>query len=1366
MTVAPESGAQGLEPEDQDALQEILGYLNFSSGKPDAGFQKNLNRWHERLSARSPWAEFRRLLLDELDRLHETSPAFANSDQAAHVIPLVFDEVWPAYRRHHADLLFHLNDTDFEQPFLLARLFETVLAQGGPWTEGDRLVGCSLDRLNDFIGHRPVAILENEQKMEPYNHERFRPIPLCICGAGTAVGKYHDLIARTIELFGETPSDILVSSHFDLAQLDELALDPRAYDHTLPSNKRTNYIFGEWDPHLIDTKGRYRRFVIRQIILDSLLEWIDNAKGPYEDALYDASAVLCGTVLMASAISGSGPDTHDSSVTLTSLLPVVARQRDAFYARLQQNTSGERAKRLARQAKRTRQPFGHVRQRLNLYLAGYGARQMEYRHLAILFARMGQADAARERALSIPSASVRFECEIQWRITAAHQQLDRGALLEASRLAEETEDLLHRGIQCGAIVDPWNILGFQGQFPLFSVREDSIPDQRIETLLDLMERIFGVYSRAISEAAVRGEADLTQLLSDRFRALAQYWDQFAAHAVEDLPKVLGQESWESATHVSNALSEWRAAGEAAGDISFWRGHVERFQSPKAYAEVVDVLLDHGDHVAAMGLLMQWLNQADHVALEAGPYSIHAQLLRWMRHVTGSAEDGTSHPCDWKTLSRLFDYLEANAGEYWSVPALEDAANREPPPAEGSRPSETNRPAGHDLFDEPDADDSEDQLFRAAYDGVVFRDSALDGQRGDLFDGNYAADDSELEFICRAIEPRVKFLMTLALLWQIAGSALAVEASEDDPDGDDSGAADTDQRTEAILRWRRRVHDLQDELMQLTRSIWKREIALPSGEHDSNVEYDLNLQTKFYLLHNLITTHVNCRTAERHLLCCLPPKVFERELPHDERLMIRAHRAIMRRDISSVRRSLPSLTRELSGKSLLYVPLDEGGPPDEIAAVRMIQTEVRFLLSHLPRLGMLAETWHVLKTSQRMEKASRPTGTVVSEFDRLFRSALRHSLECVVHATVDTSPTQDPAVAQDGPASSLPDNDLIDLVTVLVEHYLELWLKHSRTMRLSTVEALDDGEFWMEVKEFIGDYGADLFHAKMLTLGNVRAILHNGIEWFLDYLEDTEDPLHPIGLLEAVELEAVDFDDVVDMLEVIYGSVVDKFDRFLEYNTTTTQSDYGEMFYHLLDFLRMEAAYDRDAWNCLPYGIAHTVLSSSKQTVASRIWETLVEVRTRDMADKHLAALRKLERRSGIRLPIVADRLNERLVRPLAVNRMLALIPQAMEDARRNQGASEAFEALRKEIDEYLTHTSGSGVDVADWLQNLEREVNRHDPGVPPTHHAAEFVVTIPQVSLSGKQLRQQMKDWNRPLGRKTTTRKKSSPRKGTRKKKD
>ena len=40
-----------------------------------------------------------------------------------------------------------------------------------------------------------------------------------------------------------------------------------------------------------------------------------------DELMLEAAAVLCGTMLMASGTSGNGPDSHDSSTTLSTLLP-------------------------------------------------------------------------------------------------------------------------------------------------------------------------------------------------------------------------------------------------------------------------------------------------------------------------------------------------------------------------------------------------------------------------------------------------------------------------------------------------------------------------------------------------------------------------------------------------------------------------------------------------------------------------------------------------------------------------------------------------------------------------------------------------------------------------------------------------------------------------------------------------------------------------------------------------------------------------------------------------------------------------------------------------------------------------------------
>src|SRR5262245_20233758 len=152
--------------------------------------------------------------------------------------------------------------------------------------------------------------------------------------------------------------------------MDELAFDPRAYDHGHPVNRRPNYVFGEWDPHLIDNKGHYRRFVVRHLSLEALLSRLDQAGAPpAEEVLVEAGAVLAGTILMASGVCGSGPETHDSSVTLAGLLPRIARNLDVFYATLLEKMPGPHGDRLRLEAQVTRQPFGGVRQYLNHFMA-------------------------------------------------------------------------------------------------------------------------------------------------------------------------------------------------------------------------------------------------------------------------------------------------------------------------------------------------------------------------------------------------------------------------------------------------------------------------------------------------------------------------------------------------------------------------------------------------------------------------------------------------------------------------------------------------------------------------------------------------------------------------------------------------------------------------------------------------------------------------------------------------------------------------------------------------------------------------------------------------------------------------------------
>ncbi|MCA8999400.1 MAG: hypothetical protein KDA80_20565, partial [Planctomycetaceae bacterium] len=1231
----------------------------------------------------------------------------------------------------HQDLLFHVAEEEFDHPYFYGVLLEATLLQGGPWTETERIVAGAIRHLNDYVGYRPLAVLENDQKTEVYSHERFRPIPLFIAGAGVGAGRYEDLLQQTFEFLRQAPDDLLYDAYFDQDRLEELAIDLRAYDHLHPVNKRTNYLFGEWDPHRIDNQGYYRRFIIRKIILDSLQDWIEDksVRIPKAEKLFDAAAALCGTMVMASSISGAGPSTHDSTISLTSLLPIVARRRDEFYARVMESVSGDRRARLLKEQEKTQQPFGHIRQYLNMKLAGYGARQVQHRELAHLYAMLGYQGASREQALSIPAASTRIETEIECVLSGVHQALREGDVSAAFDELKVVPQLLKRGIECGALVDPWNMLGFQGQFPLFTSREDSIPDNRVETLLSLMEQIFTAFSRTLGDAAAKGLPALREQISVLHQNVAEWWDRYGSDVIADLPDVSGQESWESATHVSSVLTEWQQAGEAAGDIGFWREHVERFQSAQSYALVVDALLRRGDEVAAMGLLMQWASQLDEVGFECPHHSIFSQLIRWMKLVAGRELPPEDVGTLLGQIRRMFDFLEANAEEWWRVPnygRVVDSAKSLPSDELEFGESEEGG------FEEPD-EEEEDAVFGAAYDGVVFRDSADDGNWGEMVDGNSPFSNTEFEAINRQLEPRLKFLNAVGQLWQMAAAKFAAEMYR----GVDDWMSD-DHIIGALSGWHRQAQRWQIDLAELMESVWDHEISESSGDHDSNVEYDIQLQVKYYVLHQVISTLICLRNAERLLNGIIPEHVDIPRGTEQDRQLARLYRSVIQRDVEQVRGLMPQMLSRLSRNPLLYIPLENGGEPGQILRIQALQSIVRFLLRELPRLGLLRETWHVLLTAYRMERKWRPRGQAITEFDRLFSIALRSTLDALVVSAKRWNGDKEIAA-----------EDLIEAIGQVLDPYQWLWAEHSRTMRISAVDAIRRESEWQDIRDFVEKYGGDFFNANNLTLGNVRAILHSGVDWFLDYLEVESDPLHPIKLLDDIDAGIVDREEAEWALEQVYSIVVDRFDRFLEYNTTTTQSDYGEMIYCLLDFLRLEAAYDRDAWNLTPLVLVHEVLVRNGMMEGAEVWESTFEMQTADVADQHLKDLRRLQKKYGMRMPTIVDQFNERFVKPLAVNRILALVHQAAEDARAGSHEdSPAFHNLHEQVDDYLEDSWGSGVDLPEWLRLLEKEVvdaiQPEEGGRPGTEAELEIL----PVPVSKAQFRDQVRIWRSSLSAK------------------
>lgn len=1307
-----------LEPMDRELIDHILGYLNFSSGASDPQFLANLNVLFAHCSGDGPaWRLALERLEEELPRLSGRSATFADAGQAHAVLRLLGGGLLPAYREFHTDLLFHQAEEALFGAFFVGRACEAILQQGAPWDESARIVPGALARLNDYIGHRPVAVLET-RRHEPYPHEWVRPVPLYIEGAGVEFGRYHDVVTHALAILRATDEYILRAAQFDPASLEELAFDPRAYDFDHPVNKRPNYHFGQWDPHRIDNEGRYRRFVVQQVTLEALLARVEaESELPREQILYEAAAVLAGTMLMAAGISGSGPSAHDSTVTLSSLLPTVAAYRDAFYEQLIRLAPPVHRQRLEQEARTRHQPFGGARQHLNAWLARRRASQLEHVHLAKIFARMGHADAAARQAGIVPVASARMLCEIDCRLTAGGQAVLAGDLPLAMTLARGIVDLLHRAIACGAIIDPWNLLGFDAHFSLFPALENSVHDHRADELVALMEQIFGLFSRIWSAAAAEDQQQLCQQVRSEFEATATWWRQFAAHTVSSVDAVDAQEAFRAAEHVAESLNLWHKGGAETGDIRFWARYAHMFDSPKAFSLVIEALLERDDFVASMALLIHWLSQAQHVPLEQGTCSFHQLSQQWLLkllHQAQTAGDAGPSPQPPRQLVRkFFDYLEANADEYWSAPSFSLLAAVERPPD------------GAAATDPGDDDEAEESLFSAAYEGVVYTDSTDDGVDSELFDMGETTSD-ELSHESQRITDRVAFLSAVAKLWKLAAVSDVLHTPSEG--GQDGGPFES---LATMRHWLQQAIRNHHRLLDLLDTVRRYRIPTAGTDPDSLMQYDRQRLVKDTLLERIAAACVDLSSVGQTMLAALASRSSkeDREITEladafgDEApLMVRVIAAVLRGANEQVTQVWPALQQTLAGKSLLYVPLSKEGDTRQIIAARCRQCQLQDLLAWLPRRGLWLETCQLIETARRMER-NNPVGPgAVTEFDELFKVGYRALVENLV-TSAESWTTE-----QAEQAEQLLEQSLASALEELTEVLLASWLNHSRTLRLSVLERTADTTSWERLVQFIRRYGAELFTQRFFSLGNVRAILHQGVGEWLGRLERDTGRSGTLKLLEELDTH-VSRQEATDNLSLILEAILENYGEYRDYNSTTTQSDRGDMLYTLLDFLRLRTQYDRVCWHLKPVILAHEILVTRHQDKAARLWRRALTERIGAEAEQYLTRLQALQETYAIRLSTVADRIAERFVRPMSIDRMRALVRPAMEEARR-PGPKPMFELLEHEAQVLMGESTGIGFDVPVWLLALEEEVDR---AREPTHRRnfeQEIAAAIPSVALS------------------------------------
>jgi hypothetical protein len=485
-------------------------------------------------------------------------------------------------------------------------------------------------------------------------------------------------------------------------------------------------------------------------------------------------------------------------------------------------------------------------------------------------------------------------------------------------------------------------------------------------------------------------------------------------------------------------------------------------------------------------------------------------------------------------------------------------------------------------------------------------------------------------------------------------------------------------------------------------------------------------------------------------------------------MHRLVQALIHGDTAQAREVLPSFVQSFGQEPLLFPALTEGGHPKQILRVRIAQTFLRTLLGNLPRLGLLRETFELLKTAREMERANAPEGLAITEFNHLFQAAYQAVVEALVASSAGWPaasgdlPLSYDIFGQPGavdPASGVgydPGNRgvhrprspsagsaarLADVIEKLTQPFLQLWIQHSQTLRVSVVEKLRREE-WQDVRTFIQRYGRDLFHARFMTLANLRGILRGGIQSFLDFLRENPDPLQPVRLIDDIESQGMQPGglDVVRLLECILEILVENYEEYLDYNITSPRSDYGENLHVLLDFLQVKASYNRHAWQLRPLEWAHEVLVRNDQMEAARIWRQRGSIITSYLATKDSQELDRLEKKHGLRLASVAERLNEKFEMSMEIDRLCALVEPAMEEADKVQG-NPRFAELQRELDSLTSKPSGAGMDLPVWLRRLEQEVQRIRSMQSGEGLLGESFVQVAQIQLSWEEVQRQIQNW-------------------------
>lgn len=1321
----------------------LLGWLQLSEGRPSEKFRKELARaWSLLASAGIPQAS--KTLLDWLETKLRAGAAAGGGagifvgPPLAHAALDGARVIIEATRISRRELLGHLTPNDLAGPFWLIALLELLASRLAadsqhlqPGTKGilpttgleilAPLFKSVLVEFHDFVGYRPVPVLESGRKVRIHSAERHRPAPLWWPGMGVAPIESGPLIARAVHWLGNAPPEILEEAGFNLSTLGELALDLREFDHSLPAAQRPNHLFGEWDAEKVDLRGHWNRMVVRSTLVRLLWEHV-NHPGPgdptdFGERLEEAGILLAGTILMSSGVLGWGPGATDPTKTLGLVVPRIARLRDGFYQQVMLKLPPAHRARLEGEARLLKQPFGRVRQALNRAVAVQRATQLQDRQLARLFARLGLEDLARERTGKLPVPSLRLA--VHFDRLMARQKLRTLKGRKSRLILGRCLNLLKRGIRCGAFADPWNLIGFQGLYPISPAREDAVPDPRLEDLLSMVASLFREVSRAYAFASADSDRESQRLLRELLAELTEWWGKYPAKGDMDLDHPDAWSEQRSALRVARAIRIWRKRGEIPADLPFWKKVLSTLETGESVAEIFDVLVGHDDLLGALGIMIYWMDAFDLHSTAEGRSDLPRMAKRWFGAWQAKSErlqsggekppEGSEKPspaggrpqekspaealdAHRKLLVRAIELVEANMPD--DPPGL--IRDHLVPSEPGAKADESGEEPWSEREDEEESDEEEDREPEPWN---------RDDEHGGVDDGQPGSDFS-LETALFGFDHHVSQFESWIWILENAAitpglesflcdhkSNLAVrsrqfrelmnlihESPVPKPGGEISSVTEFERRRVMKTRALEQVGELVFRTEALLYSDRFEQAALKTGESLPKGSAPKGIETG---------PGAKTTPAKKS-----PPEdthETEADDPADSSGGRELSLGFARGFATGSAKDREAWSKLLLSRELLFQPISMGGNPEHWLKARMNLWFVQRTLVRLAREGDFSGLIRFLEKAHRSEVTSKLPPPRVSEFHHYFEIAFVESFRTVFGSVSRAK------------AREIRSAGLFRGLMTLMEKFREIWLTHGRQTRLSILDTVDDRSM-ENLRGFIRHFGRDLFPSRLMTLGNLRGILDQGVGPYLRNLERERDPLEKNLLLDELD-GPISITDASSRLETVIRAIVENYEAYKDYKTTTTVSDYGENLHILLDFLRLKASFIREVWNRQPWYLLHREMLDAGLRHALDEWLKEVMAELQPLAQKYTAQLDALEQRHGVRILTIRQEIEEGLWLPMETESLVFRLRDLCHLLGGNDpdGFARELGNFKGDLEKWVSRPWGVGRDVPDWIRNLEEK---------------------------------------------------------------